>query len=30
VLQDIVSAGGVEDMLVAEGFLAGKREFVTD
>ena len=30
VLQDIVSAGGVEDMLVAQGFLAGKREFVTD
>lgn len=30
VLQDIVSAGGVEDMLVAEGFLAGKRKFDVD
>ena len=27
VLQDIISSGGVEEMLVAEGFLGGKREF---
>jgi 3-isopropylmalate/(R)-2-methylmalate dehydratase small subunit len=27
VLQDIISSGGVEEMLVAQGFLGGKREF---